>query len=264
MDGVVVGKYAAIVSKNSFNDPECPFKGCIKVLCPDLLGWEPQPKGGLPFEAVKSKMVESDWVRPHWTHPSDAYVPEVGEGVYVECLGGHGLEAMIWTGIYPGEDFDNLYDPNPVTNKRAGVSPKLSEVTDRIIGTRNGTYIKIEDKDNGKLILEVFGTNPADVTNRKGCQVEIDPSLDQIKVIAQDDVGATKVTTTMKKDSYEVSDTSNNKFKMDTAGITVEDKSGNKQEMTSSGIKWTDCNGNTIEMAGTSVKINGTALEVTQ
>jgi len=271
----LIGKYPSLVSENDDTKEGCPYKGCIKVLCPDILGFEADATEDLPFEKLKGKMKESDWVRPHYMHPSDFYTPEKGEGVYIEALRGR-ANNLIWTGIYPGEDFQNLYD----NAQKDGINPNVAEKTDRIFGSRNGTYIKIEDKDNGKFIVEVQGKNK-DNTSRKGCQVEIDPSASQIKFLAQDSDGSTKTTVTIVKDSFKVEDNNGNKVTTDSSGMVLEDKNSNKQEMTSSGIKITDKNNNkiemtssgikitdknnnTIEMASTNVKINGDNLKVTQ
>lgn len=254
----IIGKFPALVSYNDYTDPKCPYKGCIKVLCPDILGFEATMVEDLPFDSLKQYMNESDWVRPHYAHPSDFYIPELGEGVYVEGIRGQAND-LIWTGVYPGEDFQNLYDHT----QKDGINQQVSAKTDRIIGTRNGTYIKLEDTDTGKLTIEVLGKNKLN-PSRIGCKIEIDPANNQIKLLAQDTSGATTSFITLKQDSCTVQDSNNNKIEMTSSGTTVTDKNSNKIEMTSSGIKLTDKNSNTVEMASTSVKINGTALEVTQ
>jgi hypothetical protein len=235
----ISGKNMAYVVENDFELEDCPYKGCIKVVCPDLLGWSDLPPMDAPFEIVKDLMIESGWVRPHWTHPMDFYVPEIGEGVYIEALAGGDVRNLIWTGFYPGEDFINQWTYDSLE----GVNTQVVEYTDRIYGTRNGTYIKIEDVDDGKFIIEVCGKNKSD-PSRIGHKFTIDPA---VGLEYADKDGASKITFDV--DGMSIIDSQGNKVTLDSSGIIIEDLNGNKLTKSASGVILKDANGNEIQMA---------------
>lgn len=170
-------KYPAYVVENDSTLSGCPYPGCIKVVCPDIFGYKEYPEF---FDAQGKMIIEglavSGWVRPHYANPMDFYVPALGQGVYIEGLRGR-FDDLIWTGIFPGNDFINL-----VTDEQnEGINTQQLEDTDRIIGCRNGSFIKIEDKDDGKILIEVFGKN-INNTDRIGCQIELDGTMDAEKI----------------------------------------------------------------------------------
>jgi hypothetical protein len=165
----LTGKYRALVAENNSLLPDCPYAGCVKVIQPEIFGYT---HTAVPGPALLKMCVTSKWIYPHYTHPMDHYVPEVGEGVYIECLGGNGPDQMIWTGVFPGADFINQYDfllKDGIT-KQAG-NPLAPA---RVIGTRNGSYIKLEEGPTGKITIEVLGKN-ALVPARLGYKIILDP-----------------------------------------------------------------------------------------
>ena len=177
-------KYPAYVVENDSTAEECPYPGCIKVVCPDLLGYAKTPgpadmEGALLIELMRVSL----WVKPHWSSPMDLYVPALGEGVYVEALRDN-ISQLIWTGFYPGNDFLNLVT---MEDGWTGINSNYVEDTDRIIGTRNGSYIKIEDKIDGKITIEVLGqtqigSGDAEGDGRLGCVIEMDSLADTEKI----------------------------------------------------------------------------------
>jgi hypothetical protein len=215
------GKYKAFVVANDYSSLDCPYKGCIKVVCPDLFGYKVAPANALS-EVFLSNCNESDWIEPHYTHPGDCYIPMLGEGVFIECLAGADIDNMIWTGVY-------LFEEDTFINMKTksvefDFNPNFSEKTDRIIGTRNGSYIKIEDKSNGKFVIEICAKDALHPI-RTGHKLTIDPL----------------------------------------GGFSYEDKDGtSKIELDSSGCLIQDIFGNKIESVSGKIKINDTALEVSQ
>lgn len=254
------GKYRAFVVVNEETTPDKdnpqPFKGCIKVICPDLFGFQTSPVDDEAFTTLKEKMTVSPWVRPCWPHPMDHYIPELGEGVYVEPVNGN-YRDLVYSGFYPGEDFTNEWDHK----QKEGLNTQASEKTDRIFGCRNGSYIKIEDKDNGKMTIECYGKNKLN-TSRKGCTIVFDPQLQKITLTAQDSTGATKTEAILIKDSFELKDSNENDIKSSSSGLEIKDKNGHKIVFSSSGIKLEVSGGSTVELTSSKVSINGTALEV--
>lgn len=162
-------KHIAYVVNNNQEDTNIPYKGCIKVVAPTLFGYIDSIAKSDKEAEIINKMVISDWIYPCYSHPSDTYIPELGECVFIENI--QGTNKYIYSGSFPGKDFANLFvkdkpdmdgfNPNFVYEK--GVNKT------RIIGTRYGSYILLEDTwaneifaDNdkfGKIIIEAGGKN---------------------------------------------------------------------------------------------------------
>jgi hypothetical protein len=235
----VIGKYRAFVVQNEDDGGEDtqPYAGCIKVVCPGLFGFQTLPVDGLPFVLLKDLMTVSSWVEPCWSNPMDVYIPEVGEGVYIEAVEGN-IQDMVYTGVYPGEDFINMWGLTP----REGVNTQLEEVTDRIIGSRNGSYIKIEDILDGKIIIEAGGKNKL-VPVRVGPKIVLDPmtASEKIEIISQDKVGAIQ-----------------HKVIIDATPpgkISIELATGDFLELTPTGIKLENSTGSGLDIGPALVKL---------
>lgn len=233
-----VGKYVAVVTHNSTTDTTCPFPGCVKVVCPDLLGMAPLPRAGMTFEESIGYMFESDWVRPVAAHPADVYIPAVGETVYVECLGGRGVSSLVWCGVAQGVDYETTFVPDLAKQKkRAGTNPQFAEKTDRIIGTRNGSYVKIEDKENGKLRVEVYGKEP-NFPDRLGTTLLVDPTpgAESLEIVVRVADDSKKARLTIKPEVIQLVDNSGNTVSFGSAGITITDKNGMEVSLAAAGI----------------------------
>ncbi len=285
---MIIGKYPAYVAYNDQTDSELPIKGAFKVICPDIYGHLPELSLTIPQTKLAEISELSPWVRPSFTHPTDFFVPELGEGVWVTFLRGD-MNRPIADGYFPSDDFKNLFDKNnPV---RDGISQAVSEPqTDRVIATRNGSYIKIEDKPEGKITIEVYAgakNIEGDNSTRKGCKIELDPTIDaeKITVIAQTKDGAkqSKIEIDVTKDAEKIElitpkgaklllddangseqvileDTENgNKVTMDSTGIAIVDKQANKITLDDNGTKIKDKNGNEITMNSSLILVQAAA-----
>ncbi len=197
---MIIGPKVAIVAYNAQDDPDIPFPGAFKVICPDVYGHVPERALTLPQEELEALAELSPWVRPKFPSPLDFFVPELGEGVYINFL--HGDERFpVVDGYFPSADFKSLFDStNP---ERDGISQHvLEKQTDRVIATRNGSVIKIEDKPDGKMTIEVFGKTKnaeGDKSSRLGSIIELDPKTDaeKITIKARNKDGSTENTITM-------------------------------------------------------------------
>jgi len=190
---VINGKYIGIVVENDFNLEDCPFKGAIKVVCAELFGIIPSQKVGLTYEENLSYLVESDWISPARLHPSDFYVPEKGEYVYIEGVE-EDLEDLTWDACPIANDWKNLAVADEALQARESTNSQVKEITDRIIGTRSGHYIKFEDKVDGSLIIEVGGKNELD-KERKGSSIKLNSKVgeESVNILAQNKDGSKKV-----------------------------------------------------------------------
>ena len=128
----MAGKYQALVTFNDKDDKFCPVPGAVRVVCPELFGMVPPPKK-LVFEDSIQYMIESSWIVPMLTSPGDAIIPELGSWVYIEELGGRGLDSMVWTGFVAGKSRVNIFDTTDDT-KRPKAGYAIAENTDTIIG----------------------------------------------------------------------------------------------------------------------------------
>ena len=259
--------YPCTVVVNDIEDEDIPIPGCIKVKGM-LFDGEINQFPIVGKTSALSSMITSQWIFPLVMHPCDIYIPELGETVYVSRYGNNDY---IWMGSHLSFDFENeiqalmaVTDPT-INSAKTGFSPKLEEVTDRIFGTRNGSYIKMEDKVDGKIIIEVMGSMTT-VDTRSGCKVIFDGSSSTpgISIIAQNSASGSIITVdflpALGKFSLLTADAC--KVEVLPAGITVIDKNVNKIEMTSAGIKLTDKNTCTIAMTSAGVDINGGKLTV--
>ena len=189
-------KYPAIVVYNNQDDSSIPSAGCIKVVAPTLLGFRgfiTEKEKGIKDKWIE-KLMKSDWVRPCYSHPKDFYLPEIGEGVYIEYLGNS--TKLIYTGFFPASDFENqIIDKTPAIkmagiNKNATVEKNKNKT--RVFGTRYGSYILFDDtwaeqtftkssyKKSGKLIICAGGPNTK-FPDRKGITVSLDTAEDAEK-----------------------------------------------------------------------------------
>jgi uncharacterized protein involved in type VI secretion and phage assembly len=183
------GKYRGLVVENA--DPE--KLGRLKLSVPSVLGND----------------VVTGWAMPCVPYGGDAnqgflFIPEVGAGVWVEFEEGD-LEFPIWVGTFwskPGGDSE-LPKPNkPDGEEQDSVQ---DTPTSKIIKTKQGHTIQLEDKDGEEMVTIVEATNGQVIT--------------------------------MNKDGIKVTDGANgNNIILDSNGIKVEDKNSNVITMDSSSV----------------------------
>lgn len=251
---MLYGKYPAIVTMNEPMTPGIPFPGCIKVVCPALLGYKTLPIPGMPWEILKMTMVESEWVKPSFPNPQDMNLPGLGESVWVEVQGGGTINQLIYSGFCPGNFFMNQVT-KMVSN---GAPSSFSLATDRVVGVRNGSYLKMEDTLTGKVILECQGATML-MPVRVGATLELDSTMQKVSLINQDPVGATKDMLELSATGVSLIDRLMNSIAMGATGLTFNDALGNTIEIKKTGIAITDMTGNTIELSPTGVGVTDVA-----
>lgn len=213
VDHKYYGKYRGIVVDN--NDPE--KLGRLKIKVPSILGND----------------VVTGWAMPCVPYGGDAgqgflFIPEVGAGVWVEFGEGE-LEFPIWVGTFwskPGGESE-LPKPNNVDGSEQG---NLQDVpTRKIIKTKRGHTIQLEDADGEELITIVEAANSHVVTMNK----------DGIKI----NDGANKQEVILDAEGIRITDKSGNQIKLDTnsgfpAGPGVAINAGSDRVCLESLITW--------------------------
>ncbi len=211
------GKFRGFVVDNA--DPE--NLGRLKVKVPSLLGSD----------------VVTGWALPCAPYGGDAdqgflFIPEVNAGVWVEFEQGD-LEFPIWAGTFwskPGGDSE-LPKPNKADGGEE--SAVQDPPTRKIIKTKKGHTIQLEDADNDEMVIIREGVNGHVIT--------------------------------MNKDGIKVTDGANGHvITLDDSGITITDgvNSGNKVTMDNSGVKAEDKNGNAVVMESSGVTVKGSQIKI--
>lgn len=208
------GKYRAFVVDNA--DPE--HLGRLRLNVPNLSG----------------NQVVTGWAWPCVPFGGNAdqgflFIPEIDAGVWVEFEEGD-LEFPIWVGTFwskPGGESE-LPKPNNADGSEQG--SVQDPPTRKIIKTKKGHTIQLEDADDDVRILISDGEN------------------ENLIILGNNGVSIVN---------------KENKVTMTDEGITIEDKNGNKVTQDASGSKIEDKNGNIITMdavsgfpTGQGIKIN--------
>ena len=205
VDHKYYGKYRGIVVNN--NDPE--NLGRLKVKVPSLLGND----------------VVTGWAMPCLPYGGAAdqgffFIPEVDAGVWVEFEAGD-LEYPIWVGTFWSKPGGESELPKPNGPDGAEQGSVQDPPTRKIIKTKRGHTIQLEDADGEEMVTIVEAINGQVIT--------------------------------MNQEGIKVKDGANNQeVTLDAQGITIADKSGNQIRMESQGIVCEDLNGNVITMDATS------------
>lgn len=259
-------KYKAVVILADPTIPGCPYPGCVQVIHPKLFGVQAGiGKLSDPKEIMMAHF-PSPWIHPEYAHPMDYYVPAPGETVYIEQVE-DGTE-WVWTGVATGVPYTD-----PITGQtRVGMNYNARSLHERVIGTRNGSYLKFSDyNDTGCLVLEVFGSDgsverkgPAimisgkpgknflaltDSAGNRSVVIDSNPDAPEISINDKehsscvalgkesvDILAFEKTSVKMKKDAITILDGSKNSVTMDSKGITIKDANGLEVQLTSSGI----------------------------
>ncbi len=141
------GKYRGTVVDND----DTRKLGRLRVRVPSVLGSE----------------VVTGWALPCTPYGGDAglgflFIPEVGAGVWVEFEEGD-LEYPIWTGTFWSAPGGESEVPKPNKNDAGSEfdeeDEQQSPPTRKIIKTRKGHTIQIEDKDGEERIVIIEATN---------------------------------------------------------------------------------------------------------
>jgi hypothetical protein len=146
------GKYRGFVVDNA--DPQ--HLGRLKVKVPSLLG--PDVVTGWALPCVPYGGMDNQGF---------LFIPDVGAGVWVEFEEGD-LEFPIWTGTFwskPG-GASELPKPNDEDGKQANAEQNLP--TRKIIKTKKGHTIQLEDGDGEERIIIVDGQSENRIVFTKG------------------------------------------------------------------------------------------------
>lgn len=217
------GKYRGVVVDNA--DPE--KLGRLKVRVPSVLGQE----------------VVTGWALPCVPYGGDMnqgflFIPEAGAGVWVEFEEGD-LEFPIWVGAYwskPGGDSE-LPKPNGADGTEE--DDVQDPVTRKIIKTKKGHSIELEDADGSEVLIikfydgdkkNVLAMTADGITVLDANESTVTMNADGIEIVD----AVNSHTITMSSDGVIITDGSGNEIKTDSSGITCQDLSGNKIIMDSS------------------------------
>jgi hypothetical protein len=152
LDRRFYGKYRGFVVDNA--DPQ--HLGRLKVKVPSLLG--PDVVTGWALPCVPYGGMDNQGF---------LFIPDVGAGVWVEFEEGD-LEFPIWTGTFwskPG-GASELPKPNDEDGKQANAEQNLP--TRKIIKTKKGHTIQLEDGDGEERIIIVDGQSENRIVFTKG------------------------------------------------------------------------------------------------
>lgn len=190
IEGRFYGKYRGLVVDNA--DPE--KLGRLKVQVPSVLG----------------NSVVSGWALPCVPYGGDAdqgflFIPEVGAGVWVEFEEGD-LEFPIWVGAFWSKPNGESELPKPNKPDGSKESAVQDPVTRKIIKTKAGHTIQMEDNNDGDKAQVII------VEGIKGHVILLD------------------------KEGITIVDANKNKIKMDDKGIVCTDKNSNEVLMDNSGV----------------------------
>jgi hypothetical protein len=153
LENLYFGKYRGIVTHNA--DPE--QLGRLRLLVPSLFG------GTFSGGAASDDNLVTDWAWPCLpaggaANQGELYIPEVGAKVWVEFEEGS-LDCPIWVGSFwakPGGQSELPKPNNADGSEQSAVQGSAEEPpTRKIIKTKKGHTIQIEDKDGEELILIV-------------------------------------------------------------------------------------------------------------
>jgi uncharacterized protein involved in type VI secretion and phage assembly len=199
----VYGLYRGLVVDNA--DPE--RLGRLKLRIPSLLGTQ----------------VVSGWAMPCSPYGGDANpglltIPEAGAGVWVEFEEGD-LESPVWVGTFwskPGGDSE-LPKPNDPDGAEQGAVQ--DPPTRKILKTRRGHTIQLEDGDGEERILICDGAGENRITLTSA----------GVSIVNKD-----------------------NSIRLTDDGVVVEDRNGNTLTGDAMGLVIEDANGNKITLGATS------------
>ena len=191
-----------------------PYDGCIKVISLQLLGYIPVVPDDFSDLTNEEKLEYarlSSWVYPKYSSPSDFYLPELGESVFVDYL--TGTTHLFWDGssLRNGETWENIFvKDGPEIDS---INPEYKVVPDehktRVIGTRSGTGIIMydtwtEERDGetkkGKMVIQAAGKF-AKQSEREPIKITLDGEEDKesIEILVQNKDG--KLLQSIKVDS---------------------------------------------------------------
>ena len=203
------GKYRGFVEDNK--DPE--NRGRLRLRIPSVLG----------------KDVVSGWAlpcAPYGGMPDQGFffIPEEKAGVWAEFEEGN-LDYPVWVGTFWAKPGGDSEAPKPNQPDGSEESSVQDPPTRKIIKTKKGHTIQLEDKDNDEMIVVREAVNNHVVTmNKDGIKItegikshEIVMNADGVRI--KD--GANGQEVTMNADGIMMKDATKNEIQMKTDGFTI-------------------------------------------
>jgi len=244
------GKYRGFVVDNG--DPE--NLGRLKVTVPSVLGPD----------------VVTGWAWPCTPYGGGAgmgflFIPEKEAGVWVEFEEGD-PEFPIWVGTFWSKPDGESELPKP--NKADGTEEEAVQAppTGKIIKTRKGHTIQLEDADDKETVTIVEAKNKhVIVLDKEGIRIT-DGANKNESVWSKEGirfVDANENQVTLDDSGVKIIDSKNNNtVTMESGGITITDKNNNDIKMAGGGVTIKDLNGNQVKMEGAGVTVVGTTIKI--
>ncbi|BAP56312.1 hypothetical protein THII_2015 [Thioploca ingrica] len=205
------GKYRGIVVDNA--DPK--KLGRLKLQVPSVLGDEVVTGWALPCLPYGGDVNQGFW-----------FIPEVGAGVWVEFEEGD-LEFPLWVGTFWSEAGGESEAPKPNDKTGAEQGSVQDPPTSKIIKTKKGHTIQLEDADGDEQVIIQDNQNKHLISlNSTGIQIQ--------------------------------DGTNKNEMILNSDGMSFTDANKNEMILNSEGMSFKDVNGNKITLDKTSGGIPGT------
>lgn len=242
------GKYRGFVVDNA--DPE--KLGRLKVRVPSVLGAD----------------VVTGWAMPCTPYGGDMnqgflFIPEVGAGVWIEFEEGD-LEFPVWVGTFWSKPGGESELPKLCTSDGPDESSVQDPPTGKIIKTKAGHTIQLEDSDGNEMIRIVEGEHTHvitmdgnGITIRDGANNHAQ-TMDNSGISFSD--GINRHTINLNAQGIEVLDGINqHRIVLEGAGITIESPTGSKIQITPAGLS-IDAGPGIVEVKGSLIKLSNSAV----
>lgn len=293
-------RYLGFVITNYGDD--LPLLGAVKVVCPQVWGFEAGTKGtGNFLEDIKKGKVSPVWIYPTSIGSNDSVIPDVGDYVLFDYI--ESINLWVWTGFLLKANTNyNPFIKNPKSGKydlpmpSVDINTKLETThKTRVVGTKCGSAIIFEDtwikeknnqeKRSSKAKIVVGGKSHL-YDDREGLELIFDASeeKEKIEIIVQDKTGNKRqsilIDNTKDAGFIEIIDNKNQHIYIDTENeeIGVEDVTGNIIKLNEDGIEVkaegklnitasdnieVDAGSNNITVKGNEVNVESTKLNIT-
>lgn len=209
------GKYRGIVVDNA--DPN--KLGRLKLQVPSVLGDEVVTGWALPCLPYGGDVNQGFW-----------FIPEVGAGVWVEFEEGD-LEFPLWVGTFWSEASGESEAPKPNDKDGAEQGNVQDPPTSKIIKTKKGHTIQLEDADGAEQVIIQDNQNQHLISlNSTGIQIQ--------------------------------DGTNNNEIILNSDGMTFTDANGNQIILDNQGMTCQDANGNQVILQSAGMVLSASAIKV--